>query len=147
MENQALTAMEVELEQLTEEKRAREANRKAYAEELRKCHCDFVIKEKIVRAGNSKIFQNWHEYTGIDMETFIDGLRWLCDDPLPEGKLSRELGSTTKAPYIVKLERQYGLEGLCAFYEQDTHRLWSGSGLSKDGLSLGHVSISAKDRI
>ena len=26
------------------------------------------------------------------MEDFIDGLRWLCEDPIPGGKLTRELG-------------------------------------------------------
>lgn len=102
----------------------------------------FAVKEKIVRLGNSTVFQSWHEHTGVDMETFIDGVRWLCDDPMPDGRLSRELGSIDKPPYIIRLDRRYGQEGLCAFYEHDTHRLWSGSGAGK-----GRISISVKDKI
>ena len=62
---------------------------------------NFEIKERIVRAGNSKVFQSWQENAGISMDEFIEGLRWLCNDPKNGGKcgkrLTRELGCIRRA--------------------------------------------------
>jgi hypothetical protein len=57
----------------------------------------FETKKKIVEAGNSHVFNEWHRLTNgaITMEDFIDALEWLCDDPCNGGrthdKLTREL--------------------------------------------------------
>lgn len=119
----------------------------------------FEIKEKIVRKGESRIFNNWHENAGIEMEDFIDGLRWLCDDPMPGGRLTRELGCICRADAgmtdeqraiwytgpkpegvvrLYRLTRVYDKDGHCAFYD-DEGRLW--------GHSAECASISARDRV
>lgn len=33
--------------------------------------------EKRVRAGESKIFQNWNENTGVSVDAFMDAVKWL----------------------------------------------------------------------
>lgn len=58
---------------------------------------DYEIKAKIVRAGASRVFNSWHENSGISMEDFLEGLRWLCDDPMTDGHPTRELGCIRKA--------------------------------------------------
>lgn len=98
------------------------------------------IKKNIVLKGESKVFQNWHEFTGVSMEDFIAGLEWLCEEPVREnGKLRREL-AIKKDGTLVYLNRHYSSAGLCGFYDAKTGRLWSGDGMNK-------VSISADDRI
>jgi hypothetical protein len=57
----------------------------------------FEAKKKIVEAGNSVIFNDWHRLTNgaVTMDDFIDALEWLCADPCDGGiaknKLTREL--------------------------------------------------------
>lgn len=120
---------------------------------------NFEIKEKIVRAGESRIFNNWHENADIEMDDFIEGLRWLCDDPMPNGRLTRELGCIRRADSgmtdeqraswyvgpmpngvvrLYRLRRVYGKDGHCAFYDESGH-LW--------GHTAACASISARDRV
>ena len=42
-------------------------------------------KEQLVRSGKSKIFNNWHEFAGVSMDDFLEGLLWLEEDPGDEG--------------------------------------------------------------
>ena len=67
-------------------------------------HFNYATKEKIVKAGNSKIFNIWHE-RGVSEEDFLEGLKWVCDDPLwDKGWLTRELGCERDGR-LVKLDR------------------------------------------
>ena len=103
----------------------------------------YEIAKKIVEAGESKIFQNWNEFTGISAEDFLEGIKWLCEEPIryPEGhksagKLRRELG-IRKSGELVRLRRVYGKCGLCSFYEdKPLGELWANG-----------VSLSADDHI
>ena len=103
---------------------------------------EYAIAKKIVEAGDSRIFKNWHEFTGISQQDFLDGLKWLCEEPkrYPEGhvfagKLRRELG-IRKNGELVRLRRVY-FDGVCAFYEdKPLGPLWV------DG-----VSLSAEDHV
>ena len=49
-----------------------------------------------VKAGKSKTFNNWHEFTGISEDSYIAALKWLADDPMViingKERLSREVG-------------------------------------------------------
>lgn len=94
---------------------------------------NYEIKKMIVEKGESAIFKNWHEHEGITMEDFLEGLKWLCEDPRDErGRLTRELGCHKGK--VVKLRRVNNL--ITVFYEVD-------SGLRYGG----YVSISARDRV
>ena len=101
---------------------------------------NFEIKKKIVLSGGSKIFQNWHDHAGISMDAFINGLEWLCGDPLNEREqMTRELGCMVRIDNgeLVRLIRVYYKNGdFAGFYRDDTKTLWE-----------GHVSISVRDRI
>lgn len=121
---------------------------------------DFEIKAKIVRAGDSRVFNDWHEQSGISMEEFIEGLRWVCEDPATNGILTRELGCVRRwdagytpeqiewmgtvkddgrKPGLVRLKRVYYNDGSFAgFYDEDG-RLW--------GHNDSCASISCRDRI
>lgn len=102
----------------------------------------YSIKEKIVLAGDSKVFNDWHDNAGITQAEFLEDLRWLCNDPFPSGKLSRELGCIPPSKgsdkgTLVRLKRVLYNDGsFCGFYTIDTGALWTGS-----------ISISARDRI
>lgn len=102
---------------------------------------NYEIKEKIVRKGESKIFNNWNKFSGIKMEDFLIGLKWVCEDPeqdFGDGivRMTRELGCTPDGK-LVKLKRVNSKSGSFAgFYDMETGRLWT-----------GHVSISCRDRI
>lgn len=120
---------------------------------------NYEIKERIVRAGNSRVFASWHENAGIGMEDFLDGLRWLCEDPMPDGRPTRELGCIRRADAgmtdeqraiwytgpkaegvvrLYRLSRAYDEDGRCAFYDESGH-LW--------GHTAECASISANDRV
>ena len=96
---------------------------------------------KSVKAGNSKVFKNWHEHAGITEDEFIEGLNWLYDDPLyndgngsEDGRLKKELGCDKSG--IHKLFRSYSEDGdFLGFYDEG-NLLWSGT-----------VSISPVDRV
>lgn len=119
----------------------------------------YEIKEKIVKSGNSRVFQSWHENAGITMEEFLDGLRWLCNDPMTDGHLTRELGCVRRADSgytpeqleilgdveqpsglgLHRLARGYDNQGrFVGFYDEDG-RLWAKGG--------DRASISAHDRV
>ena len=50
-------------------------------------------KEQLVKSGKSRIFNNWHEFAGVSMDDFLEGLLWLEEDPGDDqGRLTRELG-------------------------------------------------------
>jgi hypothetical protein len=46
---------------------------------------NYIIKERLVREGKSKVFKNWHEHTGVSMDDFLEALRWVCEDPCNGG--------------------------------------------------------------
>lgn len=121
---------------------------------------DFEIKAKIVRAGNSKVFNNWHDHAGITEAEFIDGLRWLCDDPMPDGRLTRELGCMRRAASgyspeqletiggpiaeytgvgLHRLTRAYYANGEFRGFYDENGRSWGGT--------TAFASISCRDRI
>lgn len=106
----------------------------------------YEIAKKIVEAGDSKLFLNWHLHTGISAEDFLEGIKWLCEEPIrypaddrnyyAAGRLRRELGIRRDGT-LVHLKRTYGKGGACAIYED------------KPGGALwyGLPSLSAADRI
>lgn len=99
----------------------------------------FEIKVKIVRNGGSRVFENWSSFSGISMEDFIEGLRWLCGDPMTNGRLTRELGCKRGDSKLHRLKRVYNdFDGIAYFYDEDGCR-WGGA--------QDYASISAKDRI
>lgn len=56
----------------------------------------FAAKKRLVNEGKSEIFKEWNEFSGIQKEEFIKGLKWLEMDPMVEidgvPKVSREIG-------------------------------------------------------
>lgn len=98
---------------------------------------NFEVKKRIVESGNSQVFNNWHENAGVSKEDFLTGLKWLCEDPEPDGRMSRELGCQRDGT-LVRLTRKYYDNGdFAGFYDMSKtgYRLWSG------------VSISVRDHI
>jgi len=116
----------------------------------------YAAKEKIVKAGASRILKDWAR-GGLTEEAFLEGLRWLCDDPLPEGRLTRELGYELLNPSesaafpgeepeepprgaLVKLRRRYYADGSFeGFWREDTGARWY--------TGNGNASISCEDHI
>lgn len=89
-----------------EEAAERKAKWAKICEQEKANHFNYAVKEKIVKSGNSEIFKYWHE-RGVSEEDFLNGLKWVCDDPLYEdGKLTRELGCERDGK-LVKLKRIY----------------------------------------
>lgn len=118
-----------------EEREKNDAKWAKIHEAEKEAHFNYAIKEKIVKAGNSEIFNKWHEY-GVSEEDFLNGLKWLCEDPLiGRGRLTRELGCTPDGK-LVKLKRVLIKGQLTAFYEEETGYHWD-----------YNVSISARDRV
>ncbi|MHA2719558.1 hypothetical protein [Streptococcus agalactiae] len=83
---------------------------------------NFEIKKKIVEEGNSELFELWQKAGLLTKEEFLDLLEWVCDDPMPEGRLTREVGlfrtgyidyngervfSPQGKPYALKMERRH----------------------------------------
>jgi hypothetical protein len=93
----------------------------------------FKSKKRMVEQGRSRIFKSWNEHEGILKEDFIDGLRWLSEDPLLDDRLlTRELGC--KKGKLYRLKRVYSRLGdFVGFYTED-NKLWYGT-----------VSISIRD--
>lgn len=77
--------------------------------------------EKRVRAGESKIFQNWHENAGVSVEAFLDAVKWLSEDPMLDGyRVTREIGCKRNGE-LVKIRRVYDRgTGLVGFYELES---------------------------
>lgn len=118
-------------------------------------------KKKAVEEGKSRIFANWQKFAGITKEEFIDALEWLHDDPMPDGKLTRELGCTMPANAGIpadkiamwgeseehapgvdglhRLSRHYHDDGSFAGFADEHGRSWGGI--------QGCASISCIDKI
>lgn len=121
---------------------------------------NFEICKKIVDAGNSKVFENWKALAPITKGDFLEALRWICEDPETGGatgdKMTREVGLTPKG--VIKLNRAYGIDDTCAFYDQDGSR-WEGAVFhvpcdnqdfaDGDGMYAANLvlSVSCRDRI
>ena len=99
---------------------------------------EIEIKEKIVREGGSTVYESWHKVCGITMEDFIDGLRWLCEDPMTDGHPTRELGCKRGDSRLHRLTRVYTYDGPMALYDEDGH-IWGGT--------QDYASFNARDRI
>lgn len=126
---------------------------------------NFEMKKRIVEAGGSRIFEDWSNRAGISREDFVEGLKWVCNDPCDGGwsgkRLTRELGCVAAYdsgygdpsdpfhippvktnPDIVglhKLNRVYGDDEICTIYDAETGEIWMHSPI--------RASISARDRI
>ena len=115
-----------------------------YVRTMRECKWNFSTKEKIILAGNSKVFNDWHKNCGVSMDDFLHALRWLCEDPCNGGRngimMTRELGSKRGDPKLYRLKRLYyqNTNDFAGFYYEDTGLSWS----NQDA-----VSISVKDHI
>lgn len=49
-------------------------------------------KIELVKSGQSRVFKEWQLYGGITEEEFIEGLKWLAEDPMTEkGNPTREI--------------------------------------------------------
>lgn len=76
--------------------------------------------EKRVRSGESKVFQNWHDNTGISMENFLEAAKWLSEDPMDEFRTTREIGCK-RTGELVKIKRVYDHgTGMTTFYELES---------------------------
>lgn len=98
----------------------------------------YETKKKYVESGKSRIFNNWHKSTGVSMNDFLEGLKWVCEDPMPDGKMTRELGIRRNGT-LVHLTRVYHENGdFAGFYDKSkkSNQLWANG-----------VSISARDSI
>lgn len=119
---------------------------------------NFEIKSKIVLTGNSKVYKSWCEgLPNLTEEMFLNALKWVCDDTMENGKLTREIGLTKTG--IVKLYRHYDrATGLTTIRYADG-TMWNGDTwlrpcnnpkyANKDGLAPMHfkISLSARDYI
>lgn len=86
----------------------------------------FEVKKKLVEEDKSRVYQNWHEYQGINKEDFINGLKWLCDDPCDErGRVTRGLGCIHEE--VRKLKKVCYPSGVKAHYDMTTGYLFSGN--------------------
>lgn len=118
-------------------------------------------KKKAVVEGKSQVFENWHKFAGISAEEFIAALEWLHEDPMTDGKLTRELGCTMPANAGIPTdkiatwgeidEHAPGVDGLhrltrvyyednsfAGLYDENGH-IWGGT--------AGSASISCIDKI
>lgn len=88
----------------------------------------YELIERIVKSGNSKVFKDWHEHTGLSQEDFLAGMKWLIEAEFPGGeydghRLQYRLGCTRDGQ-LVKCWMVHG-----AIYRMDTdamYTLWSG---------------------
>lgn len=79
-----------------------------------------------------EVLKDWEiEKTVEVLEDFL----WLKSDPLPDGKLTRELGIKEKGGKIYRIDRILDKNGnFCGFYDRETRRLWT-----------GRINVSTKD--
>ena len=82
----------------------------------------YEVKERIVKSGTSKVFDDWAVHEGITMEQFLDGLRWICDDPCTDGRVTRDIGC--KHGKVVKITRAFDSCGGVELYGEDG-RSWN----------------------
>lgn len=107
---------------------------------------NYTIKEKIVKAGGSEVFKNWKEFGGVSEEDFLDGLKWVCDDPMEfvagHPRMTRELALDISKPgsgKLVRLERVNDSKGGFVGFYRNGMRYSSGV--------YGFISINREDRI
>lgn len=118
-------------------------------------------KKKAVMEGKSRIFENWHKHAGISAEDFISALEWLHDDPMTDGKLTREIGCTMPANAGIPDEKKEmwgemdehapGVDGLHrlsrVYYEDGAFAgFFDENGVRWGGIQ-GDASISCIDKI
>lgn len=118
-------------------------------------------KKKAVINGTCRVFNNWNKFAGVTKEEFVSALEWLHDDPMTDGKLTRELGCTMPANAGIledkretwgdmpehapgvdglhRLTRVYYADGTFRAFADENGRTWSHTN--------GNVSISCIDRI
>jgi len=101
-------------------------------------------KKRIVEQGASRVFNNWHHFTGISKEDFLAALEWVCADACNGGhrknQLTREI-MCKRDGTIVKLQRVYdnGVMGFIGFYGLDDNRHYS--------YANGKAGLSAHDSV
>lgn len=91
-------------------------------------------KEELVKSGKSKVFNNWHTATGVSMDDFIEGLKWLEEDQRDEyGRVTRELGCRDDG-CLIKIKRVHDVKLGTVFYEIGSKKLWNKAypSISKD---------------
>ena len=44
-------------------------------------HTELETKIWLTETGKSRIFENWHKFTGVSKDEFIEALKWLDADP------------------------------------------------------------------
>lgn len=86
----------------------------------------YEMKEKQVKRGGSKVFENW-KTKGVTTEDFLNGLKWVCEDPGEDftvGKrMTRELACTENGK-LVRLKRANDNMGcFLGFYDIETDML------------------------
>ena len=115
----------------------------------------YEIAKKIVESGDSKIFKMWHDEVGVTQEEFLDGLKWLYEDPGLERDengsrvkpLERELGCQYGRG-LVRLKRVKFFDGIRFCEESGASWGYGGARMLEDGSYRNTcVSINAEDRI
>lgn len=106
---------------------------------------------RLVKSGNSSVYDEWHRLGLISPEAFLDALDWVRADPMPDGRRVRAAGlvaspdmerklmgesggsmyampydETKLAGHIELLEASYtSLGEFVGFYGRYSRRLWS----------------------
>lgn len=118
---------------------------------------NFEIKQKIVLAGDSKVFKNWQTLLpNLTEEMFLKAVKWVCEDPAKDGeKLTREIGLMKTG--IVQLHRH--LENTLTVIRHEDGKLWEGDFFrvpcnnpeyaDEDGMisEVMKLSLSARDHV
>ncbi len=121
-------------------------------------HFNYAIKEKIVKAGNSIVFNTWHK-RGVSEEDFLEGLKWVCDDPLRDGGydgrwLTRALGCEPNGR-LVKLtlgyDRLLAKVLICEEKENGYVKIWAHcsmyKGVTEEFIQNAYFTHDAEDRV
>lgn len=53
---------------------------------------NYSTKEKIVMNDGSKVFKNWNQFGMISKNEFLEALKWVCMDPMDNGRITRKIG-------------------------------------------------------
>ena len=115
------------------------AEKKNSTAKIRHPSAKYAIVERIVKKGESKVFSNWHEHTGVSEEDFLAGVKWLIEAEYPgdvyhDGRLRYRLGCTRNGE-IVKIKAAISYDYV-ALYRMDNGELWANG-----------PCISAADRV
>lgn len=91
----------------------------------------YTAIERKVRTKNCKILNEWQKFSKISDDDFLEGVRWLLDDPLDvhprEGRHTREIGLTPKGWVKLSAVGLLGDGTGCVLYEWDSGVFWSGA--------------------